>query len=165
MQTKTTKVPAPLRQVLIAAWESWWVLFPDFGASRKGRGPVVKVVKMMIAPIVSADRHGITSLTDGKKIGQKLGKSLGLFYVLRSVAADRPGRGRLKPGRHAHRPNHLDPVAANAQKEPRRAVSAIHTENRPGHVLRRFARARAPVLFLASCVVLGSARRSGRGRC
>ena len=58
--------------------------FPDFGASLKVLGDFfVRVVKMMIAPIVFCTIvTGITSLTDSRKIGRTLGKSLGLFYVL-----------------------------------------------------------------------------------
>ena len=58
--------------------------FPDFGASLKVLGDLfVRVVKMMIAPIVFCTIvTGITSLTDNRKIGKTLGKSLGLFYVL-----------------------------------------------------------------------------------
>ena len=58
--------------------------FPDFGAGLKVLGDLfVRVVKMMIAPIVFCTIvTGITSLTDSRKIGRTLGKSLGLFYVL-----------------------------------------------------------------------------------
>ena len=61
--------------------------FPDFGASLKVLGDLfVRVVKMMIAPIVFCTIvTGITSLTDSRKIGRTLGKSLGLFYVLMGV--------------------------------------------------------------------------------
>src|SRR3982751_3922522 len=63
-------------------------LFPDFGASLKVLGDLfVNVVKMMIAPIVFCTIvTGITSVTDSRKIGKTLGKSLGLFYVLTALA-------------------------------------------------------------------------------
>ena len=59
---------------------------PEFGAGLKVLGDLfVSVVKMMIAPIVFCTIvTGITSLTDSRKIGRTLGKSLGLFYVLTS---------------------------------------------------------------------------------
>ena len=87
MQTKTTKVLKLLYvQVLIGLALGILVgfLFPDFGASLKVLGDLfVKIVKMMIAPIVFCTIvTGITSLTDSKKIGKMLGKSLGLFYIL-----------------------------------------------------------------------------------
>src|SRR5689334_25093614 len=85
-------------------------LFPDFGASLKVLGDLfVRVVKMMIAPIVFCTIvTGITSLTDTRKIGRTLGKSLGLFYLLTilslliglaAVLIVQPGQGM-----------HLDPT-------------------------------------------------------
>ena len=82
-------------------------LFPGFGADLKVLGDLfVRVVKMMIAPIVFCTIvTGITSLTDSRKIGRTLGKSLGLFYVLTilslliglaSVLIIKPGQG-LRP--------------------------------------------------------------------
>jgi aerobic C4-dicarboxylate transport protein len=94
--------------------------FPDFGAGLKVLGDLfIRVVKMMIAPIVFCTIvTGITSLTDTRKIGRTLGKSLGLFYVLTilslliglaTVMVVRPGQGL-----HID-PTHLDAsVAANA---------------------------------------------------
>src|SRR4051794_10652387 len=98
-------------------------LFPDFGASLKVLGDLfVKVVKMMIAPIVFCTIvTGITSLTDNKKIGKTLGKSLGLFYVLTilSLVIGLASVLLIKPGQGLHiDPTHLDPsVAANATKD------------------------------------------------
>src|SRR4026209_1089315 len=91
MQTKTTKLLKLLyAQVLIGLALGILVgfLFPDFGASLKVRGDLfIKVVKMMIAPIVFCTIvTGVTSLTDSKKIGRTLGKSLGLFYILTALS-------------------------------------------------------------------------------
>src|SRR4026208_684959 len=97
-------------------------LFPDFGASLKVLGDLfIKVVKMMIAPIVFCPIvTGITSLTDSKKIGRTLVKSLGLFYVLTilSLLIGLATVLLIKPGQGMHiDPTHLDPaVAANATK-------------------------------------------------
>src|ERR1041384_6363102 len=97
-------------------------LFPAFGASLKTLGDLfVNVVKMMIAPIVFCTIvTGITSLTDSKKIGKTLGKSLGLFYVLTvlSLLIGLAAVLLVKPGQGLHiDPTHLDPaVAANAAK-------------------------------------------------
>src|SRR3954452_8564719 len=99
------------------------VLFPDFGASLKVLGDLfVKVVKMMIAPIVFCTIvTGITSVTDNKKIGKTLGKSLGLFYVLTilSLVIGLAALLIIKPGVVMHiDPASLDPtVAADAVKE------------------------------------------------
>ena len=99
-------------------------LFPDFGASLKVLGDLfVNVVKMMIAPIVFCTIvTGITSVTDSRKIGKTLGKSLGLFYVL-TILALLIGLAAvliIKPGVGMHiDPASLDPtVAADAVKEP-----------------------------------------------
>ena len=96
--------------------------FPDFGASLKVLGDLfVRVVKMMIAPIVFCTIvTGITSLTDNRKIGKTLGKSLGLFYVL-TILSLLIGLATvliIKPGHGMHiDPTHLDAsVAANATK-------------------------------------------------
>jgi Na+/H+-dicarboxylate symporter len=96
--------------------------FPDFGASLKVLGDFfVRVVKMMIAPIVFCTIvTGITSLTDSRKIGRTLGKSLGLFYVLTilSLLIGLAAVLIIKPGHGMHiDPTHLDAsVAANAAK-------------------------------------------------
>ena len=96
--------------------------FPDFGASLKVLGDLfIRVVKMMIAPIVFCTIvTGITSLTDSRKIGRTLGKSLGLFYVLTilSLFIGLATVLLIKPGRGLHiDPTHLDAsVAANATK-------------------------------------------------
>src|SRR3954470_16280860 len=98
-------------------------LFPEFGASLKVLGDLfVNVVKMMIAPIVFCTIvTGITSVTDSRKIGKTLGKSLALFYVLTilalviglaTVLIMEPGVGRQID------PAYPDPAdAANALKE------------------------------------------------
>ena len=97
-------------------------LFPDFGAGLKVLGDLfVRVVKMMIAPIVFCTIvTGITSLTDSRKIGRTLGKSLGLFYVLTilSLLIGLASVLIVKPGQGLHiDPTHLDPsVAADAAK-------------------------------------------------
>src|SRR5215212_4841917 len=98
-------------------------LFPDFGASLKVLGDLfVNVVKMMIAPIVFCTIvTGITSVTDSRKIGRTLGKSLGLFYVLTFLALTIGLVTVLlmKPGVGMHiDPSSLDAsVAADAVKE------------------------------------------------
>jgi aerobic C4-dicarboxylate transport protein len=97
-------------------------LFPDFGAGLKVLGDLfIRVVKMMIAPIVFCTIvTGITSLTDSRKIGRTLGKSLGLFYVLTilSLFIGLAAVLIVKPGQGLHiDPTHLDPsVAADATK-------------------------------------------------
>jgi aerobic C4-dicarboxylate transport protein len=97
-------------------------LFPGFGANLKVLGDLfVRVVKMMIAPIVFCTIvTGITSLTDSRKIGRTLGKSLGLFYVLTilSLLIGLASVLIVKPGHGLHiDPTHLDPsVAADAAK-------------------------------------------------
>ncbi len=96
--------------------------FPDFGAGLKVLGDLfVRVVKMMIAPIVFCTIvTGITSLTDSRKIGRTLGKSLGLFYVLTllSLLIGLAAVLIVKPGQGMHiDPTHLDAsVAASASK-------------------------------------------------
>jgi len=96
--------------------------FPGFGANLKVLGDLfVRVVKMMIAPIVFCTIvTGITSLTDSRKIGRTLGKSLGLFYVLTilSLLIGLASVLIVKPGQGLHiDPTHLDPsVAADAAK-------------------------------------------------
>jgi len=96
--------------------------FPAFGADLKVLGDLfVRVVKMMIAPIVFCTIvTGITSLTDSRKIGRTLGKSLGLFYVLTilSLLIGLASVLIIKPGQGLHiDPTHLDPsVAADAAK-------------------------------------------------
>jgi Na+/H+-dicarboxylate symporter len=76
---------------------------------------------MMIAPIVFCTIvTGITSLTDSRKIGRTLGKSLGLFYALTllSLLIGLATVLIVKPGQGLHiDPTHLDPsVAADAAK-------------------------------------------------
>jgi aerobic C4-dicarboxylate transport protein len=63
-------------------------LWPDLGSSLKPIGDgFVKLVKFMIAPIVFCTIvGGITSLTDTKKVGPTLIRSLGLFYALTALA-------------------------------------------------------------------------------
>jgi aerobic C4-dicarboxylate transport protein len=96
--------------------------FPGFGANLKVLGDLfVRVVKMMIAPIVFCTIvTGITSLTDSRKIGRTLGKSLGLFYVLTilSLLIGLASVLIIKPGQGLHiDPTHLDPsVAVDAAK-------------------------------------------------
>jgi aerobic C4-dicarboxylate transport protein len=98
-------------------------LFPTFGADLKVLGDLfVRVVKMMIAPIVFCTIvTGITSLTDSRKIGRTLGKSLGLFYVLTilSLLIGLATVLLIKPGQGMHiDPAHLDAsVVANATKD------------------------------------------------
>src|SRR3954447_739394 len=132
-------------------------LFPDFGASLKVFGGlVVNVVKMMIAAIVFCTIvTGITSVTDPRKIGRTLGKSLGLFYVLTflALAIGLTTVLIMKPGAGMHiDPSSLDAsVAADAVKEvPPSNVSEFLLHIMPttfvgafsdGHVL--------PVLLLA----------------
>ncbi|MGI5131004.1 C4-dicarboxylate transporter DctA [Pseudonocardia sp. CA-107938] len=91
--------------------------FPDFGAGLKVVGDLfVRVVKMMIAPIVFCTIvTGITSLTDSRKIGRTLGKSLGLFYVLTilSLVIGLAAVLLIQPGHGMHiDPAHLDASAA-----------------------------------------------------
>ena len=63
-------------------------LWPNLGADLKPLGDAfVKLVKFMIAPIVFCTIvSGITSLTDTKKVGPTLLRSLGLFYTLTALA-------------------------------------------------------------------------------
>ena len=118
MHTKITKLLKLLYvQVLIGLALGILVgfLFPDFGASLKVLGDLfIKVVKMMIAPIVFCTIvTGITSLTDSKKIGRTLAKSLGLFYVLTilSLLIGLATVLLIKPGQGMHiDPTHLDPM-------------------------------------------------------
>jgi aerobic C4-dicarboxylate transport protein len=97
--------------------------FPGFGAGLKVLGDLfVRLVKMMIAPVVFCTIvTGITSLTDSRKIGRTLGKSLGLFYLLTilSLLIGLASVLILRPGEGLHiDPTHLDPsVAANATKD------------------------------------------------
>jgi aerobic C4-dicarboxylate transport protein len=98
-------------------------LFPEFGASLKVLGDLfVNVVKMMIAPIVFCTIvTGITSVTDPRKIGRTLVKSLGLFYVLTflALAIGLTTVLIMEPGAGMHiDPSSLDAsVAADAVKE------------------------------------------------
>jgi Na+/H+-dicarboxylate symporter len=96
--------------------------FPDFGAGLKVVGDLfIRVVKMMIAPIVFCTIvTGITSLTDSRKVGRTLAKSLGLFYVLTilSLLIGLTAVLLIQPGRGLHiDPAHLDAsVVATATK-------------------------------------------------
>ncbi|UKA63440.1 C4-dicarboxylate transporter DctA [Arthrobacter sp. FW306-04-A] len=93
-------------------------LWPDLGSSLKPLGDgFVKLVKFMIAPIVFCTIvSGITSLTDTKKVGPTLIRSLGLFYVLTLVALA-IGLGAVmlfQPGAGMHiNPAHLDTSVAS----------------------------------------------------
>ncbi|MHC6222588.1 C4-dicarboxylate transporter DctA [Arthrobacter sp. MMS24-S77] len=93
-------------------------LWPDLGSSLKPLGDgFVKLVKFMIAPIVFCTIvSGITSLTDTKKVGPTLLRSLGLFYVLTGVALA-IGLGAVmlfQPGAGMHvNPAHLDTSVAS----------------------------------------------------
>ncbi|MFF2300854.1 C4-dicarboxylate transporter DctA, partial [Arthrobacter sp. NPDC058127] len=93
-------------------------LWPDLGSSLKPLGDgFVKLVKFMIAPIVFCTIvSGITSLTDTKKVGPTLLRSLGLFYVL-TGAALAIGLGAVmlfQPGAGMHiNPAHLDTSVAS----------------------------------------------------
>jgi Na+/H+-dicarboxylate symporter len=77
-------------QVLIAVALGILVgaLWPDLGAGLKPLGDAfVKVVKFMIAPIVFCTIvSGITSMSDAKRVGPTLLRSLGLFYALTALA-------------------------------------------------------------------------------
>ncbi|GAA5194276.1 C4-dicarboxylate transporter DctA [Arthrobacter gyeryongensis] len=93
-------------------------LWPDLGSALKPLGDgFVKLVKFMIAPIVFCTIvSGITSLTDTKKVGPTLLRSLGLFYVL-TGAALAIGLGAVmlfQPGAGMHiNPAHLDTSVAS----------------------------------------------------
>ncbi|MEZ2388012.1 C4-dicarboxylate transporter DctA [bacterium RCC_150] len=93
-------------------------LWPELGASLKPLGDgFVKLVKFMIAPIVFCTIvSGITSLTDTKKVGPTLVRSLGLFYALTALALAL-GLGAvmlLQPGAGMHiNPAHLDSSVAS----------------------------------------------------
>lgn len=93
-------------------------LWPDLGSSLKPLGDgFVKLVKFMIAPIVFCTIvSGITSLTDTKKVGPTLLRSLGLFYALTAVALA-IGLGAVmlfQPGAGMHiNPAHLDTSVAS----------------------------------------------------
>lgn len=88
-------------------------LWPTLGADLKPLGDAfVKLVKFMIAPIVFCTIvSGITSLTDTKKVGPTLLRSLGLFYTLTALALA-IGLGAVmlfQPGVGMHiDPAHLD---------------------------------------------------------
>jgi Na+/H+-dicarboxylate symporter len=147
-------------------------LFPDFGASLKVLGDLfVKVVKMMIAPIVFCTIvTGITSLTDTKKIGKTLGKSLGLFYVL-TLLALLIGLATvmiMRPGQGMHiDPTHLDPaVAAKATKEaPPNSVGEFILHIVPDTFFSAFTEGHVlPVLFLAVLCGFGLSKIGPAGR-
>ena len=176
MQTKTTKVLKLLYvQVLIGLALGILVgfLFPDFGASLKVLGDLfVKVVKMMIAPIVFCTIvTGITSLTDNKKIGKTLGKSLGLFYVLTilSLLIGLAAVLLIKPGQGMHiDPTHLDPsVAANATEGRRRrapSASSSCTSSRTRSSVPSPRGTCCRCCSWPSCAASASARSVGPGR-
>ncbi|MDQ0031460.1 C4-dicarboxylate transporter DctA [Arthrobacter bambusae] len=93
-------------------------LWPDLGASLKPLGDgFVKLVKFMIAPIVFCTIvSGITSLTDTKKVGPTLLRSLGLFYALTAVALALGLAAVMlfQPGAGMHiNPAHLDSSVAS----------------------------------------------------
>lgn len=92
-------------------------LWPDLGSALKPIGDgFVKLVKFMIAPIVFCTIvGGITSLTDTKKVGPTLIRSLGLFYVLTALALalGLAAVMLLQPGAGMHiDPAHLDSSVA-----------------------------------------------------
>lgn len=87
--------------------------WPDLGSSLQPLGDgFVKLVKFLIAPIVFCTIvSGITSLTDTKKVGPTLLRSLGLFYTLTALALAL-GLGAVllfQPGAGMH----IDPVHLN----------------------------------------------------
>ncbi|GHG53056.1 C4-dicarboxylate transport protein [Sinomonas cellulolyticus] len=89
-------------------------LWPDLGSSLQPLGDgFVKLVKFLIAPIVFCTIvSGITSLTDTKKVGPTLLRSLGLFYTLTALALAL-GLGAVllfQPGAGMH----IDPAHLNA---------------------------------------------------
>ncbi|MGT2462178.1 C4-dicarboxylate transporter DctA [Sinomonas atrocyanea] len=89
-------------------------LWPNLGSSLQPLGDgFVKLVKFLIAPIVFCTIvSGITSLTDAKKVGPTLLRSLGLFYVLTALALAL-GLGAVllfQPGAGMH----IDPAHLNA---------------------------------------------------
>jgi len=63
-------------------------LWPDLGTNLKPLGDAfVKLVRFMIAPIVFGTIvSGITSMSDAKRVGPTLLRSLGLFYALTALA-------------------------------------------------------------------------------
>ncbi|MDQ4491957.1 C4-dicarboxylate transporter DctA [Sinomonas sp. ASV486] len=93
-------------------------LWPDLGSSLKPLGDgFVKLVKFMIAPIVFCTIvSGITSLTDTKKVGPTLARSLGLFYALTALALaiGLASVMLFQPGAGMHiNPAHLDASVAS----------------------------------------------------
>lgn len=106
-------------QVLIAVALGILVgaLWPDLGAGLKPLGDAfVKVVKFMIAPIVFCTIvSGITSMSDAKRVGPTLLRSLGLFYALTALALALGLAAVLilHPGAGMHvDPTHLDASVA-----------------------------------------------------
>ena len=146
--------------------------FPDFGAGLKVLGDLfVRVVKMMIAPIVFCTIvTGITSLTDSRKIGRTLGKSLGLFYVLTilSLLIGLAAVLIVKPGQGMHiDPTHLDAsVAANATKDaPPDSFGEFILHIVPETFFGAFAEGHVlPVLFLAVLCGFGLSRIGRAGQ-
>ena len=146
-------------------------LFPVFGANLKVLGDLfVRLVKMMIAPVVFCTIvTGITSLTDSRKIGRTLGKSLGLFYLLTvlSLLIGLASVLILRPGQGLHiDPAHLDPsVAANATKDappPGFANFVLHIV--PETFFGAFSDGEVlPVLLLAVLCGFGLSRIGGVG--
>jgi Na+/H+-dicarboxylate symporter len=146
-------------------------LFPVFGANLKVLGDLfVRLVKMMIAPVVFCTIvTGITSLTDSRKIGRTLGKSLGLFYLLTvlSLLIGLASVLILRPGQGLHiDPAHLDPsVAANATKDappPGFANFVLHIV--PETFFGAFSEGEVlPVLLLAVLCGFGLSRIGGVG--
>src|SRR6478736_1821477 len=106
-------------QVLIAVALGILVgaLWPDLGAGLKPLGDAfVKVVRFMIAPIVFGTIvSGITSMSDAKRVGPTLLRSLGLFYALTALALALGLAAVLilHPGTGMHvDPTHLDASVA-----------------------------------------------------
>ncbi|WP_284979874.1 C4-dicarboxylate transporter DctA [Arthrobacter sp. fls2-241-R2A-200] len=92
-------------------------LWPNLGSALQPIGDgFVKLVKFMIAPIVFCTIvGGITSLTDTKKVGPTLIRSLGLFYVLTALALafGLAAVMLFQPGAGLHiNPAHLDSSVA-----------------------------------------------------
>ncbi|WP_284976891.1 C4-dicarboxylate transporter DctA [Arthrobacter sp. efr-133-TYG-104] len=92
-------------------------LWPNLGSALQPIGDgFVKLVKFMIAPIVFCTIvGGITSLTDTKKVGPTLVRSLGLFYVLTALALafGLAAVMLFQPGAGLHiNPAHLDSSVA-----------------------------------------------------
>ena len=119
-------------------------LWPDLGSSLQPLGDgFVKLVKFMIAPIVFCTIvSGITSLTDTKKIGPTLLRSLGLYYALTALALAiglaavmlfQPGAGM-----------HIDPAHLNA------SVASKYTSQLPASSPADFLLSLIPTTFVGA---------------